>query len=568
MNLADKIMVKFRHTYRNTRRAVEIVGVLAKYGLGYAFDLSAVSRWLKVGKRFFSRGKITEEEIRKLTGPQRLRLALSELGPSFIKLGQILSVRPDLIPSEYTDELAKLQDSAPPFGFDRVEKTVISEFGKTINELYREFDPRPVAAASLSQVHRAVLPDGQAVAVKIKRPSADRSLRTDLAVLADLARFIEKRWTGSELYQPVEIVRELEWIVSDELDFNREARNIDGFYANFKNDENIVIPRVFWEITGKNVLTMGYIEGRKLSDAVKADDPLFDRKLLAKRLADAVFKQIFRDGLFHGDPHPGNIFVLENNRLAFLDFGMAGHLDKELQGILSDYLLAVFDNDPERIIRVYGALDIIRADTDRRGLKRELRRFLDQYYGLPLKELRIGGIMEALMGLVAEYKLRLPPTFILLGKAMATIEGIARDLDPDFNVIEEIKPFAKKLLRRKYSPEMVLGRGSGLAQEYLAMFEKAPEEAAGLVRSLKQGELAIGIKLKEVADIMQGIDRASNRLTFGIITAALIVGSSLVIQSRIGPFLFGYSFIGIVGFLGAGILGLGLLVSIIRRGRL
>jgi len=559
-------MFNLKQNYKNLKRAKEILIVLSKYGLGYFFDLPAVERYLNLSKKFLGK-KGKKETARKLTLPQRVRLAFEELGPTFIKLGQILSVRPDLIPPEFTEEFSKLQDNVPMFNYIEVERQIKKEFNKPINDLFVEFDKQPIAAASLSQVHKAKLSTGEIVAVKIQRPDIGQKIKADITILLDLAKFAEKRLINGHLYQPVEIVKEFSQTIKKELDFVNEARNIDKFRNNFKQDETIRIPDVHWDLTTSKILVMEFIDGVKISNVIKSKSSQFNKKIIAARGADMILKQIFEDGFFHGDPHPGNIFIIKENEIALLDFGMVGRIDNELMSKMADLLIAVIKNSADGIIRALIKMDIVDPDMDIKSLKAEINGFISKYYNAPLQEWEIGGIIEEILEIMIHHQIKIPSDFALLTKALVTIEGIGRELDPDFDMVAHTKPFAKKLLSKKYSLVNLWEKGSETAKELFDFLQIFPKEFSLLIKNLRAGELNVNFRHKGLEKLISEIDRSSNRLSFSMIIAALIIGSSFIMQLDKGPFIFNYPVLGIVGYLLASFLGMVLVISILRSGR-
>jgi len=559
--------LNWRQNYRNAKRLRQIVLVLVKYGLEHFFDRPSLERYLKIGKKIF-RVQQEDKRIERLSLPQRTRLVLEELGPTFIKLGQVLSTRPDLISPKFTEEFSKLQDQVPPFSHDELEAQIRSELGKPIKELFVEFEKKPVAAASLSQVHKAKLSNGRIVAVKIQRPQIEKVIKADLAILFNLAKFLEKRLLGIRLYQPVEIIEEFARIIKRELDFIQEGHNIDKFQANFKDSQTAGVPRVYWRFTTSRILVMEFIDGIKISEITKIKNGEFDRKKIARRGIDAVLKQIFEDGFFHGDPHPGNIFVLENNIIVMLDCGMVGYIDEETMNNMADLLIAVVAKDTNKIIKAFEEMDIINEEMSLKELRIDIKEFVNKYYGVPLKQLEIGKIGEEVLEVMIRHQIKVPSDLVLLIKALVTIEAIGRELDPEFDMVGHVKPFVKNLVKKRYSPSQVWKKGTDFIADSIRLFWSLPEEFRWLVKKLKRGELNIGFQHKGLEKLINSIDKASNRFSFSIIIAALIIGSSLIIQSNKGPLFFGFSVLGILGFLVAAILGLGLVISILRSGKL
>jgi ubiquinone biosynthesis protein len=559
-------MFNLKQQYLNIKRAKEILTVFARYGLSYLFDLPAVEKSLNLGRKFFVK-KEQEDKIKRLTWPQRTRLAFEALGPTFIKLGQVLSTRADLIPKEFVEELSLLQDEVPAFPYAQVEEIILSELGQPISEIFLEFDEKPTAAASLSQVHKAKTKGGAIVAVKIQRPNIRQSIETDLIIISDLAKFIAKRSINGHLYQPVEIVDEFSKYIKMELDFIGEGRNLDRFNENFKDSAEVSFPKVYWAMTTSKVLTMEFIEGVKISIAAKSENQVYDKKLIAERVAEAVLKQIFNDGFFHGDPHPGNIFIKPDNKITFLDCGLVGRLDRETKELIADQFIGILNNDTEKIIASWQEMEIIGPDADLKMIKSKIAGFFDKYLNLPLKNLKMGEILMEFLEIMVCCQVKVPTNLVLLSKAMVTLESIGRELNGDFNLAEHVQPFAKKLIAKKFEPKELFNRAQIDFKNFINLLENFPGDWRWLARTLRRGELNIGIKHKNLEKLVLVIDHASNRLSFSLIIAALIIGSSFIMQTSRGPFVLGYPALGVAGYLTAGILGVGLIISIIRSGK-
>lgn len=559
-------LTRLPRAYSGLRRYRQILAVLIKYGFG---DL--LGR-LKVRHPLLGRLPRLKalRELEDLSRPARLRLAFEELGPTFIKLGQILSLRPDLLPSEYTAELAKLQDEAAPVPFPQIARKIEAQLGRPLGELFLEFAEEPLAAASLAQVHRAVLKDGTEVAVKVQRPGIRETIRADLIILEDLAQFLVRHLPESEPFDPPGLVREFAKTLRRELDFVREGRNIELFRRNFSGDPTVYIPRVFWEYTTPEVLTMERIVGVKITDLEGLERAGLDRHRVALNGANAILKQIFEHGLFHADPHPGNILVLEGNVLAPLDFGMVGRLDPELRELVGQLILAVARGDLDglvRTLRELGGLDE-HEQLDLLALRSDLADLLDRYSKTPLARLELGRLLDELMALVREYHLRLPTSLVLMGKALVIAEGVGRALDPELELLALARPYLERLALRRGPLQRALEGWTGAWAEGRELLQELPEGLRSLMTRLRRGELKVQFELVGLDRLTRELDRASNRLAFALIVAALIVGSSLVIQLQAGPRLFGLPLFGLLGFGLAAILGLWLVVAIIRSGRL
>ena len=561
-------MLNLKQNYKNLKRSKEILSVFVKYGLGHFFDLPAIEKSLNFGAKIFHKNK--NEKIKRLSMPERIRLSFEQLGPTFVKLGQILSTRPDLIPKEFIEEFKKLQDQVPAFDFSLVEKQFEKEFGKKIDNLFIEFNKIPIAAASISQVHRAKLKDNKnnkIVAVKIQRPNIHEIVKTDIAILLDLAKFIEKRSIYGQIYQPVEIIKEFKKTINKEMDFINEGYNIDKFYKNFKNNKTVKIPKVYWELTSNKILTMEYIDGVKISEVDNLKNSKFNKKIIASNGADMILKQIFEDGFFHGDPHPGNIFVMENNVIGLIDFGMVGRINKNMIENIADLLIAGIKNNAKKIVEILEKMNIIESDMDLKNIEIEIDNFIDKYYGMSLKKINMGKIIEEILEVMIRHKVKMPTDLVLLSKSLITVENIGRNLDPDFDMVAHTKPYAKKLLKEKHSPSKLLKRGNNLIIEFFKLMELLPSEINNLFKIFKKNNFNINLKHQGLEKLILGIDKASNRLSISMIISALIIGSSLILIQKIGPFIFGYSAIGIIGYLIASFFGLFLIISMLKANK-
>ncbi|MGQ9477343.1 MAG: ABC1 kinase family protein [Candidatus Bipolaricaulia bacterium] len=550
--------------YSGLRRYRQILTVLIKYGFGDLLGRLKVRHPL-LGRLPRLRAV---RELEDLSRPERLRLAFEELGPTFIKLGQLLSLRPDLLPSEYAAELAKLQDEAVPLSFAQIKGKVEAQLGHSLKGLFREFAEEPLAAASLAQVHRAVLGDGTEVAIKVQRPGIREVIRADLIILEDLAHFLVRHLPESEPFDPPGLVREFAKTLKRELDFVREGRNMELFRRNFQGDPTIYIPKVFWEYTTPEVLTMERIEGVKITDLEGLEQAGLDRHQVALNGANAILKQVFEHGLFHADPHPGNILVLEGNVIAPLDFGMVGRIDVELRERVGQLLLGIARGDLSGLVRTLRELGSLDERVDLGAFRTDLADLLDRYSRTPLYRLELGRLLDELMALVREYRLRLPTNLVMMGKALVIAEGVGRALDPEIELLALARPYLERLaIRRGGFQRALQGWGDTLA-EGRELLQEFPAGLRAIMGKLRRGELRAQLDLSGFDRLVRELDRASNRLAFALIIAALIVGSSLVMQLEVGPRLWGLPLFGFLGFGFAAILGFWLVIAILRSGRL
>jgi ubiquinone biosynthesis protein len=534
-----------------------------------------------------------------------VRRALEEMGPTFIKLGQVLATRVDLFDAEWIAEFSRLQDSAPTVPWEEIRAQLSADFGVPPETVFSFIDPQPLAAGSIAQVHRARLDDDGEVVVKVRRPGIRPLIEADLRWLMRLAEFAESEYPALRPFHPREVVRQLTHSLRRELDFASECRSAERIAENFADfallddldDETaqkvgadgtaaasghransqpdgaaaaplpaIVIPRVYWPWTGERVCVQEYIDGIAGRDLAAVDRAGLDRRRLARRGAQAVLKMIVEDGFFHADPHPGNIFYLPGDRIAFIDFGMVGRLTDARREQVVQLLFGLVRHQPARVADVL--LDWTDGGArDEEGLLRDIQVFVDQYHGVPLKQLRLGNMLSELTALLREHRLALPPDLALLIKAFISLEGMGRELDPDFDMAGEALPMLRRVLRARYSPRALAQRGRHAVGELLALLSSLPRDLSRLLRAARRGRLEIHIDVARLTQVGSQLDRAISRLVVGIVVAALIVGSSIVMTVPGGPSLLGLPLFGLLGFLGAVIGGLWLLLSIHRSGR-
>ena len=558
---------RINRNIRSIRRYRTILGILIKYGFGHVVEQLNINYYLELGRRIVTLGT-APKEIERLTQPERLRLAMEELGPTFIKLGQVLSTRPDLIPREYADEFRKLQDKVPGLPFASICKQIEQELGAPVANHFAHLDPQPLAAASIAQVHRGRLPSGEEVVVKVRRPGVDSLVETDLDILMGLAYLIENHIPTGALYDPMGIVKEFRRIIRREMDFSREGFTIDRFAANFADDPTVHVPKVHWEQTSEAVLTMEYVAGIKVSEFERLREGGLDLKVIARNGADCLLKQVLVHGFFHGDPHPGNIFILENNVICMLDYGMVGRLDDDLKYQLSELLVAVLQRDVDRVISQLLYSGELTDEVDRKQLKRDLSEFIDDYFEVPLQEINAGKLLGEFIDILTHYRIKFTPDLILLAKALVTMEGIGRQLDPEFNMIAHLRPFMERLLRERLAPGHLSRELLKTAQAYGALAKNLPHDVKELINRINRNKFKIDLEHRGLERLIADIDKSSNRLSFSLLIAALIVGSSLIMQTEKGPLLFGFPILGFLGYLIAGFLGLWLAIAILRSGRL
>jgi ubiquinone biosynthesis protein len=549
---------------RDLRRYSHIASVLARHGFHEFLD-RLKARYHGVPRPRFARDRRDEGT---LTAPERLRLVFEELGPTFIKFAQVLSSRPDIIPPEYIQELAKLQDDVPEFSYEDARNLIETQLGKPVKDLFVHIDEKPAAAASLAQVHRAKLLTGEDVAIKVQRIGVDEIIENDIGILREFAGLIERRIPESRYYDPLGLVEDFARTIRHELDFVREGRNIDRFRMHFANTPTVYIPRVYGDLTTPKVLTIEYIDGIKVSDIDRLDAAGLDRKAIAVHGADIILKEIFEFRFFHADPHPGNIFVCKDNIIAPVDFGMTGTIEEDVALQMSGIFLAVLRKDVDALVKNLRAIGIAEDLEDVRNFKVDARDLLERYYGVPLEKLEIGSIIRELMGIIRKYRLRLPHNFAMISKALIISEGVGRLLYPGFNIIEIARPYARRLLWKRYDPQRLLKEVRKTADDAIALFKVLPADLRDILAMIRRGKFTMRFEHQGLELLVDELDRSSNRISFAVVIAALIVGSSLIFQTGVGPTFFGYPIIGLAGFLLASILGIWLLIGIMQSKRL
>jgi ubiquinone biosynthesis protein len=551
----------------HVRRYREIVGVLVTYGFVDVVQALHLTPYLAAGRRVLS-AVGGHEAVPERSRAQRLRLALEALGSTFIKFGQALSTHADLLPPDVVAELSLLQDSVPPLAPGTAERAIEDAFGRPVRELFAQFNPTPIAAASIAQVHRATLRSGEAVAVKVRRPMIAALIEEDLAILADVAALAEHYVADATLYNLSGLVEEFARTIRREQDLAREGRLIARVAAQFDGDDTVRFPAVYWPLTTPAVLTMEFLDGVKVSAVGTPDAPGLDPQLVARRGADAVLKQILVHGLFHADPHPGNILVLPGNVVAFIDFGIVGRVNRQLRRRLADTLLAVGRRDADRLAEIVVAVATPLRPVNSRELARDLEEMLDAYADVPLGDLSLCDVFASVTQAMSRHRLKLPADLLLLIKAVATIESVGRQLDPSFKMVEYAEPFAERLVEERHRPRALARRTADAGHDALRALRTVPRDFAELTRKARTDGLQVQFIHRNLDYFIREMDRASNRLSFAIVIAAIVIGSAVIVHAGIGPHAFGYPSLGVAGFITAGVLGIGLAIGILRSGRL
>ena len=553
-------------TYRHLNRYQRILRVLFKYGFSDVLERLHIDQYLESGLQMINRKP--REQIDKLSRPVRLRMSLEELGPTFIKFGQVLSTRSDFIPPEYLFELAKLQDDVPPFSYEEVESIFLAEMGHKPEELFAEFTREPVAAASIGQVHEGVLRDGDKVVVKVQRPEIEKIIAVDLEILAHIAALMEKYLEELQGHRPTSIVEEFARTISKEIDYSVEIGNIERFAKQFERNKTIYVPKVYRDLSCERILTMENIQGLKASDVDQLRKQGADLPLVAERGTNLIMEQIFVHGFFHADPHPGNVFILPDNLICFLDFGMMGRLSRQNRDDFTDLVLYIVARNERKVMESVLKLTNHYEDINRDALSRDLSEMLDRYLYLPLKELEAGKILQDLLELVSRHQIFFKPNFYLMMKAITTVEGVGRILDPDLELLKLAQPFMKKVKSDRLRLNRIAEEAGLATSEYVDLLRDLPEELRSILSQLRQGRMKLEFEHRGLSDLRVALDQVSNRISFAIVLASLIIGSSLIILSGIPPKWNDIPIIGLIGFLLAGVMGFWLLLSILRHGRM
>jgi len=495
-------------------------------------------------------------------------LAFAELGTTFIKLGQVLSTRPDLIPPPFVHEFIKLQDSAAPLSFKIIEQQLNKNFHQATAELFMEFDPIPVASASISQVHRARLHTGEEVAIKIQRPDIRRKIDSDLEILREVARLLTIYLPEIALYNPKGIIDEFAKSLHREMDFLREARNIERFNRNFADNDFLVIPQVYWDYCTPTILTMAFLHGRKFSELSDQVLPPATIEKIISRGSEVLLQQIFEHGFFHADPHPGNILLMPDDRIAFLDFGMMGTIDDELREDIGELLYGIIKKDLAIVMRELQIITDIADDTNVRGLRAELADLIDRYYNLPIAKINFEQLLNDLLEISHRFQISLPADLVMMIRALVISESLSRMLYPSFNLVEKTRPFATRLFLHKHDPRHKIKKLLVFLEDSEDLLRSLPGEIKSILRKLRRGEMTVNLQHQNLEELVAELESASTRLSFSLIIAAVIVGSSLIIHSGKGTLLFGIPLLGLIGFLFAGMMGLWLIYNILRSGKL
>ncbi len=534
-------------------RAREIIGIVVKYGL---------SEWVTnsgLGKMLVSKKRLAR--IERYNQWERIRMAVEELGPTFIKFGQILADRPDIVPEELREQLKKLQDEAQPMPDDLAMQEIEKELGRPVREVFREFDPCRLASASIAQTYRALLLNGEEVCVKIQRPGIDKKIELDLNLMNFFANRMQRNNPDMEAINLTGVVKEFGKIIKKELDFHHEAANIVRFSYCFKNDPDIKVPKVYAQYTTRRILIEEFIRGVKVSDLENLLKSGHDLKVLSRKAMRLVFDQIFTHGFFHADPHPGNIFVLDGEVISFIDFGMMGSLRPEHLQFLGKYVMGYLDRDPhtmaEALLMVSGKRNFARF----KELEFQIGDMMAHYKYLSIEEMDFGKVMNESVDILVHYGLRIPAGIYLLVKALMAIERVAVVLYPGIDFASEMQPYAIELLARQYSPKQIAKEAFDSLKDYFKLLKELPSDLNEIIYKIKEGRLKTQIEVRGLEPLSEHLDISSTRVSIAIVLAALIIGASIISQWE------QTRWIGAIVFCIAGLFGFWLLVKLFRRNK-
>ncbi|HON90031.1 MAG TPA: AarF/UbiB family protein [Sedimentisphaerales bacterium] len=552
--------LRFTSRLHRLRRYRHIVAVLMKYGLEEVADALRSRVLVRLGE------KVAPVRIKRIaegrSRPERFRLALEELGPTFIKFGQLLSTRPDIIPLEYIQELERLQDRVKPESPERIKAEVQRQLGGDLDEIFVSFDSTPLAAGSIAQVHHATTQEGDSVVVKVRRPGIVEVIQAECEMLEDLAGILKLTLFQHETIDPRQMVREFAQAVSRETDLDNERRNQLRFIKNFAEDPTVHIPRVYEKYCSAAILTMEYIDGIRPGDPVVLREHGLDPKRVARRGADFVLRQIFELGFFHTDPHPGNFFLLPGDVLAPIDFGQVARLSTQDRRLFNEIILAIVDNEPARVVRSLDRQDMIHEMTDLAGLSADIEQLIETYRELPVRSIPFAAAVTQTFDLFRSNFVRPPAQFTLMLKTMATIETFAKSLDPDFNLIEVLTPYARRAALRDVEPKRLLHQARQAILDAGDLASRLPEDVNVILSKFRQGKFQVRVQHEHLETLNKTLDKSSNRISFALIIAALLIGSSMLVAQE------SLQEVGMFGYFIAAVFGVWLLISIIRGGKL
>ncbi|MBO7543543.1 AarF/ABC1/UbiB kinase family protein [bacterium] len=556
-------------TYNCLVRYKEILAILVKYGYKDLLMKINPSENKDINEVLKDGNTVPPESVQALSGAERFRLLLESLGTTFIKFGQILSTRNDILPEDYCAELKKLQDKVPPFPDEQAKAIIKEELGKTTDELFQSFSEKPVACASIAQVYKATLPSGEIVAIKIRRPNIEKRIQADLAIMEDLSRLLEKYVQEARAIRPTTLVREFGRQLQQEMNLLVEANNLERFNILNQNESRLKLVKLYRDLSTSHILTMEFVTGTKISNTEKLRSLNLDLKTIAKNGASVIISQIFDQGFYHGDPHPGNILVQDDGRICFLDFGAMGKLTKEQRMLLAEGLVAVVRRRDDELLRVVLKLSSNGDDIkDTKELGRDISDFVDTYAYLPLNRIKVDEILNDLTKLLTKHGIILPPEISTLVKVLAMLDGTYLAIDPDFQVMEVMKPYAQKLVLEKFDPKRLASDMTHTSAELYRLLRDLPDEARDLIKTIKKAEIKLSLSSTNLKQVLRTFDKDANRLSYALIVSALLLASALLLHTHTPPVWHEVSILGIVGLIASATMGLWLLIAIARSGHL
>jgi len=546
-------------------RYEKVIGVLLKYGFADVVALPPLNRFVAKWQKLVP--KYRGHPVTEFTKYERIRMVCEELGTTFVKFAQIASNRPDVLPEELIEQLSSFQDHAVPVPEADIRKVLVAELGKEPEEIFERFDYRPIASASMAQVHRARLLGGKEVVLKVQRPGIEETVELDITILKSLARLLERHFPASQSYQPEELVKMFERSIRKELDFTIEANNLRRFEANFKGNQNIYVPSLYAEHSTRRVLCLEYVEGKKINNLEELAKIGMTGPELAQKGIGLYFEQVFDHGFFHADPHPGNIFVLPDKKICFIDFGMMGSVVESDKLLLGDLLLAVHQQDVHALKHALLRFSWDETQINEKELEYDIIEFFQDYSNVGIGDINSKEVITALNSLFFDYKIKIPANLLLLLKALVIIEGVGLMLDPRYDIIGNIAPFVTRLLEKKYSPAKLSKAFFKSMGDITRLGTSFPADVSDIVKKIKKGKLHIEFEHRGLDEVNEALGILSKRIAFAIVLGSLILGSSLLVVANVPPYFRNIPALGFVGFIISGFLGLRLVISIMRHGK-
>lgn len=543
---------------RNTRKRYrEILSILSQYGFSFISE--------KVGEGIpFS--TIKSKLVDDLSRGERIKLAIEELGPTFIKLGQILSTRYDMIPDDISSELTSLQDDVFQVDIEDIRKIFIAETGKEFEEIFQVFDEKPLAAASIGQVHRAKLKTGENVVVKIQRPGIRATIDQDIDILKGMAEVVDNNFNQKGNVKAKDIIKEFSESIRKELDYIHEAHSAQKMKTNSRKNKNVLIPKIYWDITTKRVITMEEIKGIKVNDLRKIEENGWNKEKISELIATTFLEQVFLDGLFHGDPHPGNILIVDRELISFIDFGIVGYIDRRMSNFITTTLRAIGNKNVDKIMEGLSDIEAITNDVDELGLRNDIFNITNYYFDLPMDKIDFAEGLNEFLSTLHRHRLKVPSQLTLLMKSMVTLEGTLKDLNPHFNLMKISFEILDKLRKKKFDDINFKETFNATLNIYDTV-RKIPGQMLTILTKLEKNQVKVTMQQEGLETLEKEINTLTNKLSLSLLVSSLIVGSSIVIHADIRPRIYGVSLFGIIGYMFGLIVGLGFIISAIKSNR-